>query len=253
MCDLLAMTSRFPYKADEAIPAFAIIGSSNTDGWGLCYYRGTKAVVRKRANMAYDGRKIDSELLKLSCEAEGKIVLGHIRRTSSGSTDECHSHPFILEFLGREWAFAHNGTCRSIEKYHTERERVEEARSDSARIFEFIRDRMLDDFEKKNFLEFSIFNALENAIVALLEEYEGGFNFILTDGVLLYAFAHYRPLWVLHRSKTLGDATLITTIDHGLTDGENWISLGDTDYETGTLICFSDDMIVARSELAPGA
>jgi predicted glutamine amidotransferase len=253
MCDLLAVTSRYPYKADEAVPAFVVIGSRNTDGWGLCYYQGEKPIVRKSARKAFDGQNIDAELLKLSREAQGKIILGHIRRTSSGLTDKCHSHPFVLEFLGREWTFAHNGTSRSIENYRSKRERLKTVKSDSARIFEFIRDRMLDDFEKKEFSEFGLFSALENAVAALLEDHEGGFNFLLTDGALLYAFSHYRPFWILHRSKTLGDASLITTIDQGLTDGENWFPVGDADYETGTLICFSDDMIVAKSEVSSGA
>lgn len=252
MCELLAIASSYPYKANKAIPAFAVLGQHNADGWGICHFRNNKAIIQKSSHAAFDGNTIDRELEVVSKQAEGNVIIGHVRYTSSGITDSCHSHPFVLDFLNQDWAFIHNGTCHDIESYRTKRKRLKNVTSDSARIFEFLRDKILTNNEKLGFKAFELFSAVEHAALDLLNTFDGGYNFMLTNGKILFSFSHHRPFWLLHRSKLLGDATLLTTIDHGLTDGENWHSIGDYDSNSGYLFMYVNDLCILRSDLYKG-
>jgi hypothetical protein len=50
----------------------------------------------------------------------------------------------------------------------------------------------------------------------------------------------------------MGDATLLTTIQGGLTDGEAWCQIGDDDPGCGTLLMLSGDIVLSRTIVAPG-
>lgn len=261
MCDLLTVSSSFSYRATYSIPDFAICGQRNCDGWGLGYFEedGT-AVVRKSSNMAYDATEdaIDAELLELSENVRSRYFLGHVRFASCGATCDENCHPFKLCFLGRDWLFAHNGTCRNIMGYETENEQVPDATNDSARIFEYLRDRIVKRYQLSGHNSVHLFRALADATLELMNEYDSdnacdnNFNYLLCDGSMLFVFMHHRPFYVLHRTKIDADALVLTTCSEGFTDGEEWAEMGDSDHSYGTLLLIVDDLVVESAEIARG-
>jgi len=260
MCDLLTISSRRACKASRSLPAFAICGKHNCDGWGVGFFDSEgRAEVRKSRDPAYRENRdaVDEGLLKVAEEVTSRYFLGHVRFASCGEVCDANCHPFKLAFLGRDWLFAHNGTCRGIVGYMSAREPVLEARNDSARIFEYLRDRLLDAHAEETGRPF--FQALAEATLGLVNEFDDAadtFNYLLCNGSALFVFMHHRPFYVLHRRKTDGDALVMTTCgdegDGGITDGEQWFRMKDCDRDHGLLLMIVDDMIVARQEITRG-
>jgi amidophosphoribosyltransferase len=46
-------------------------------------------------------------------EISGKMGIGHVRYSTQGGSDNTHSQPFLVKFLGKEIAVAHNGNVKS--------------------------------------------------------------------------------------------------------------------------------------------
>ena len=260
MCDILTVSSSYTYKAPYSLNDFAICGNRNRDGWGIGYFdEKGQAVIQKSRRIAYDPDKdmVDDELIKLSKSIRSKYIVGHVRLTSCGATCDHNCHPFKLNFLGRDWLFAHNGTCRRIMDYKTENEILSGVTNDSARIFEYLRDRILQK-HRGGFIETSFFQVLSESVLDLINEYDSeksgddNFNFVLCEQNLMFVFMHHRPFFVLHRPKSISDALIITTCEDGLTDGEIWVKVNDYDRAYGTLLLIVDDLVVHREEIYRG-
>jgi len=265
MCDLLTISSRTAYKASYSLPDFAVCGERNCDGWGVGYFRedGT-AQVRKSSHAAYDPEHdtLDAALVKLAKETRSQYFLGHVRFTSCGETCDQNCHPFKLSFLGRDWLFAHNGTCREIVKYESPNDSVPDATNDSARVFEYLRDRILKRYAPSGPGARSLFGALTDATLELINEYDSpdgrgdNFNYVLCDGQLLFVFMHHRPFYMLHRAKERADALILTTCGGedggGLTDAEAWHELNDRDRSYGTLMLIVHDTVVNTTQITRG-
>jgi predicted glutamine amidotransferase len=261
MCDLLIMSSAEEYKAPYTLQDFAICGNRNCDGWGVGYFNENgQAVIRKSRAAAFNPNSddIDDQYLELSKSARSKSMVGHLRLTSCGITCDQNCHPYKLNFLGRDWIFAHNGTCRRIVDYRTPHQRIEESTTDSARIFEYLRDRIITKYQVSSDTPRSLFGVVADAILDLLNTYDSmeplsdNFNLVLCTSRLLFVFMHHRPFYVLQRPKIGSDALIITTCEDGLTDGEEWVRFNDNDKTYGILYNISDELIVNSEELYRG-
>ncbi|MGO9393772.1 MAG: class II glutamine amidotransferase, partial [Desulfobaccales bacterium] len=117
MCDLFALCAARSHGAAGFLPLFAARGRRNVHGWGIGFFRGCVPVVEKSPEPVFrDGRAHDS-FQRLARVVAKPIILAHIRYRSSGKVDECHAHPFTLDFWGQSWLFAHNGEAGAIESY----------------------------------------------------------------------------------------------------------------------------------------
>ncbi|MCC5846806.1 MAG: class II glutamine amidotransferase [Verrucomicrobia bacterium] len=262
MCDLLTVSSHYAYRARFSLPDFAVCGERNCHGWGVGYFKKTgEPAIEKSSLMAYDNLQdsIDKKLLDLAARERSEYFIGHVRLTSCGATCDQNCHPFQLPFLGTTWLFAHNGTCKRIMDYETEKARIPEATNDSARIFEYLRDRIDEQTESATGMSQSLFRLVRNATLMLFNEYDARnetFNFLLCNGHVLFVFMHHRPFYMLCRKKTASNALIITTCGDedggGLTDGEEWVRVNDEDRSYGSLHMISGDTVLHSEEIHRG-
>lgn len=88
------------------------LGDTYSDGWSVGFYdRGDEVVIRgdeaANFNDEYD------EAVRYIAVLEPPIVMGHLRRASSGCVEGVpNPHPFRIKYNGRKWLFGHNGGMR---------------------------------------------------------------------------------------------------------------------------------------------
>ncbi len=219
MCDLFALSASRSHTAAASLPLFAVRGRANVHGWGIGFFRNSVPVVEKSGEKVFQDGRLHGSFERLARVVNSPIIVAHIRYKSSGQVDECHAHPFILDFWGQSWIFAHNGKAPAIEPYLSRHQPVLEAGSDSARTLEFLRDFFQDAAPRRARVPF--IQILREALSRLLQEYPGEYNFLLANGRVLWAFTNHRQFLLLKGSSKLEEALLLTTIDEGLSP-ENW-------------------------------
>ncbi len=122
MCELMALSFPRPTSIQPWLEAFGQRGEENADGWGLATYPDQSARVFKEPV-----RWKASPLARFVERYEGLaswIHLAHVRYKTRGDAPAyADTHPFLREFQGREYVFAHNGTLegnlhgRSTDRY----------------------------------------------------------------------------------------------------------------------------------------
>ncbi|MEJ2656591.1 MAG: class II glutamine amidotransferase [Desulfobacterales bacterium] len=247
MCDLFAISANRDYSAPKSLPIFAEQAGKNLDGWGIGYFRNHHAYVEKSAKGIFKAGRLHDSFQRLARVVKSKIIICHVRLRTSGLIDECHAHPFVLEFGGYEWIFAHNGKAPVIESYKSSGIPMKEALSDSARTFEFLRDQLIQHFKQSSDAA-GMFEALSRCISDMIEQYPGKYNFFLSNGQFLYAFTNHRQFMLLKGSKKLEGALLITTIEKGLSD-EKWLRIAKSTSRRGMLLAISGTDIIVRQPL----
>ena len=246
MCDLFVLSATKDYSAPEFLPLFAVQAKKNMDGWGIGFFRKRLAVVEKSADQVfYDGNLHDS-FQRLARVVKSRIILCHIRLRTSGLVDECHAHPFILTFGGHNWIFAHNGKAPAIESYKSRGLVIEDAISDSARAFEFLRDQ-IEDHQQHNTEPNMLFKILADSTSQMIDQYPGNYNYLLTNGHLLFAFTNHRQFMVMKGGGELKGALLLTTLARGLSK-ERWLRVAKATNRKGLLLAISgNDVIIHKS------
>jgi len=125
---------------------------------------------------------------------------------------------------------------------------VLEAASDSARTFEFLRDYFADAEPRRPHTPFDVI--LREALVHLFQRYPGKYNFLLTNGQVIWAFTNHRQFLLLKGSEKLEDALLLTTIEEGLSS-ENWQKLAAGEGRGGRLLLIAGGDLVLSADLLP--
>ncbi|HBD09523.1 MAG TPA: hypothetical protein DCZ69_14810, partial [Syntrophobacteraceae bacterium] len=221
MCDLFALSASSDYSAPQALPIFAVRGKKNMDGWGIGYFKKGAALVEKSAHSVYTEGRLHDSFQRLARVVSGRVIISHVRFRTSGPIDDCHAHPFVLHFGGHDWIFAHNGKAPLIESYVSPGIRLDEAVSDSARTFEYLRDG-LTATDRSSTLNGALFGLLKQATAQLIRDYPGNYNYLLSNGTTLFAFTNYRQWMLLKGSRNLEKGLLLTTLEQGLS-GERWV------------------------------
>ncbi|NLI81445.1 MAG: hypothetical protein GX443_07125 [Deltaproteobacteria bacterium] len=248
MCDLFALSAGRQYSAPEALTVFAERAKKNMDGWGIGYFRKDRACVEKSFEQAYADGRIHDSFARLSRVVNSRLIIAHVRFRTSGFIDECHAHPFILHFAGRDWLFAHNGKAPGIETYLARGDGIQCAFSDSARTFEFLRDQLMTDYVPLG-TKASLLDALLSATSRLVEEYPGSYNYLLSNGTVLFAFSNHRQFMILRGDERNGGALLLTTVEKGLSNG-NWVRIARSTSSRGVLLAVAGgDLVMQRSLL----
>jgi len=220
MCDLFALSAAMNYSVPKSLPIFAIRAARNMDGWGIGFFKKNKAYVEKSADRAYHEGRFHDSFQRLARVISSRFIIAHVRLRSSGPIDQCHAHPFILQLKGQEWIFAHNGKAPAIESYRSEKVRLDDAVSDSARAFEYLLDGIAARGEKSRGLP-GLFTAVADTSRQMIEQYPGNYNYLLTNGWVLFAFSNHRQFLLYKGSRTLEGGLLLTTVEAGLSE-ENW-------------------------------
>lgn len=246
MCDLFALSASHNYSAATSLPLFATRGRNNVHGWGIGFFRNRQPVVEKSGEQVFTDGRLHGSFQRLARVVASPIILAHIRYKSSGQVDECHAHPFTLDFWGQSWIFAHNGKAPAMEAYVSRQRPVLEASSDSARTFEFFRDAFVEAEprrESRTFLEI-----LREALLRLLQGYPGQYNFLLTNGRVIWAFTNHRQFLLLKGSRKLEEALLLTTIEEGLS-AEPWHKIAARPDSPGKILLIAGGDLLLTEDL----
>jgi len=250
MCDLFALSASKNYTAARSLPLFAVRGRKNVHGWGIGFFRKQQAVVEKSGEKVYYEGQLHGSFQRLARVVNSSVIVAHIRYKSSGEVDECHAHPFILDFWGQSWIFAHNGKAPAMEPYVSPNTPVLAAISDSARTFEFLRDCFVAAEPRRQ--QTSFLKVLQESLGRLIQHYPGEYNLILTNGRVLWAFTNHRQFLLLKGSQKLEEALLLTTIEEGLSP-ENWQKIAAPAGTWGKILLITGGDLVLEEDLAPTA
>ena len=116
MCELLAVSARFPTTIHLSLDELASHGGSkgpHRDGWGVAYLQDGDALVLREPDAASESRL-------LACAKHQALrsstVIAHIRRATQGPRMLRNTQPFTRELGGRIHAFAHNGMLSGVEQ-----------------------------------------------------------------------------------------------------------------------------------------
>ena len=250
MCDLFALCAAHNYAAATSLPLFAVRGRRNVHGWGIGFFRKNHPVVEKSGEQVFRDGQLHGSFQRLARVVASPIILAHIRYRSSGKVDECHAHPFILEFWGQSWIFAHNGKAEAIEPYRSPHSPTLEADSDSARTFEFLRDYFTDAAPRR--LHTHFLQIFKEALTGLIQQYPGEYNLLLSNGRVIWAFTNHRQFLLLKGSQKLEEALLLTTIEEGLSP-ENWQKITLQEGSWGRILLIAGGDLVLVEDLWPPA
>jgi glutamine amidotransferase len=116
MCELFAMSARYPATVEMSLEEFSRHGGlagPHKDGWGIAWYDARDVRLVKEAFPAADSacvRFIQSRPFASPC------VLSHIRKATRGEVALRNCQPFVRELGGAWHVFAHNGDLPDIER-----------------------------------------------------------------------------------------------------------------------------------------
>ena len=114
MCELLAMSCRYPARLTSSLTVLASHAkgdSRNRDGWGLAFYQGRDVALYRDTSPA------DICPLVPWLEANGPattLSMGYIRHATQGAIDLANTGPFMRELGGRMQVFTHNGNLKPL-------------------------------------------------------------------------------------------------------------------------------------------
>jgi predicted glutamine amidotransferase len=113
MCELMGLSFARPISADFSIHEFALRSAENADGWGLAWYPDRSAALIKEP-LAWSASKF-TRFLETYEGLVSRTYIAHVRhRTTGGTPTRADTHPFLREWAGRDWCFAHNGTLEIL-------------------------------------------------------------------------------------------------------------------------------------------
>ena len=195
MCELFAMSSRYPTTVGFSLEALARRGGHDgphKDGWGVAYFEGSDVFLLRESSPA-----AESGLVKFM-ETNGPpsdLVLSHIRLATQGEPVLHNTQPFQRELGGRAHVFAHNGDLLGIrDECHLESRRFTPiGDTDSELAFCCLLERLAQLWDQAEDALPSVESRLK--VVADFAAWLrplGPFNFIYSDGDTLFVHSHRR-------------------------------------------------------------
>ncbi len=109
MCELLGMSFNMPVGCRFSFKRFAKRGANNPHGGGIALYPEGSRVVQVLKEPLEAGASDLVKYIGKHVQFSSNIFLSHIRQATL-EISYANTHPFVREFNGREYAFAHNGT-----------------------------------------------------------------------------------------------------------------------------------------------
>lgn len=188
MCQLLAMSSRQPAAVDFSFTGFARRSAEHRDGWGIALHNGSDCQLYTDA-LACSESALARQLSEQPIKARN--VIAHIRKATQGRVSLENSHPFTRKLWGQTWSFAHNGDLKLF------RPRpglyAPWGDTDSELAFCHLLSELALRFENRP-PRHQLFAMLQ-VLAASIAVY-GTFNFLLSNGELLFAYCSTELHWV---------------------------------------------------------
>ena len=194
MCELLAISSRFPVTTKLSLMRFAEHGGHSgphQDGWGIAYYHGND-IQRIREPCA----AADSDWVRFVANhhLSSSMLVGHLRSVTRGGRNLANTQPFTRELAGRMHLFVHNGDLPelfNLPQFKSSRY-LPLGNTDSELVFCCLMDRLasiwLNGHEPPSLTErLDIITELAKEIRSY-----GPANFLYSDGEYLFAHSHRR-------------------------------------------------------------
>ena len=192
MCELLAMSARFPTTIRLSLEELAAHGGArgpHRDGWGVAFVQDGDALVVREPGAASDS----ACLAFLQNHAiRSTPVIAHVRKATQGGSLLRNTQPFTRELGGMIHVFVHNGMLPGVEadpRFPAERfRRVGE--TDSEHAFCALLERLAPMWRQG----MPSLHARLGAVVAFAEQLRtlGPANFLYWDGDALFAHGHRR-------------------------------------------------------------
>ncbi len=237
MCQLFGLNSAKPVAPHFSLRGFFRRGGAtdeHADGWGLAYYGdgGSHLQVRETAAaQCVDARAV------LERPFKSRNVIAHVRKATIGAVAVRNNHPFVRRLWGRTWVFAHNGDLKQF-RPAVHPAFVPRGETDSEQAFCHLLGSLQERFGDTPPPDDLLFAHIHAASAFIARS--GAFNFLLSDGRLMFAHCSTLLHWTLRtaaagRVELLDDAFSINFQEHNgpeermaviatkpLTRGEPW-------------------------------
>ena len=229
------------------------------DGWGIAFFEG------KGVRQFLDSRaSVHSPIADMVRQypIQSKLVISHIRKATQGQVQLENTHPFMRELWGFYWIFAHNGNLLNF-KPALSGGFTPVGTTDSEHAFCFLLDSLRNEFGDQCPSEDALFVQLTK--LSKIIGSKGEFNFLLSNGNLLYAHCSTHLYYILRRAPFARaslkdqemeiDFSAVTTQNDQvaiiatlpLTQDEVWTPL-----RAGTLCVFREGELLKEAETIPG-
>ncbi len=213
---LPAEASRFWIAVGKKVPKEFIIdqllnkpnslknmGDDYKDGWAIGYYDGDEPLVFRGSDSAFTDEYFDRAVYDIS-DLTPSLVIGHLRRATSGCRGAVNPHPFERVAGGKTWLFGHNGAIDKkilielIGETYLEKNPPKSCPNnppdswiDSELYFIYL----LKEIEKAGgYVEDGLKNAL-NTLRGKIEADRRELNFFLTDGKTVWGYREGNTLF----------------------------------------------------------
>ena len=206
MCQLLGMNCNTPTDIGFSFTGFSKRGGltdHHTDGFGIGFFEGRG--LRLFLDDKPSAQSPVAELVR-NYHIKSENVIAHIRKASQGINSLENTHPFQREMWGGYWLFAHHGQQHpSYAPEFNGKPYRPVGSTDSEQAFCYLLNRLRAQFPDR-----PCPNTLFDALAELCAEIRahGMFNFILSDGRVMYAHAS-TLLYYITRQPPFGQAHLI--------------------------------------------
>jgi predicted glutamine amidotransferase len=250
MCDIFALSAGVNYTAQQYLPVFAEKARRNMSGWGIGFFRDNHVLIEKSSEKVYDGEHVHESFQRLARVVDSRIIVSHIRCPLSGGVHTADNHPFSLSFLDHVWLFVHVGVVEGIKNYQTTNEPKIDVDAYPARIFEYLRDKLVSSLRYTSCESFG--RSLVKSIRSLLSDYPGRYAFFLANESVLFAFSNFRQLMLLRESEDFGNSLVLTSIKEGLSDKE-WTAIKPQKDALGKLLVVAGPDVLYLGDVAEGS
>ena len=192
MCQLLGMNANTPTDVMFSFAGLARRAAEHKDGFGIAFFE-DKGL---RHFVDHHGARHSpvAELVK-RYPIKSDNVIAHIRKATQGRVALENTHPFVRELWGRYWVFAHNGDLKGfMPRLHGAFRPVGDTDSEHAFCW------LMQELAKAHA---SVPSVAE--LTATLGELvpqaaaHGTFNFMLSNGVALWAHCSTHLHWLQRR------------------------------------------------------
>lgn len=231
MCELFGVSSNLEVNIGFSFEEWLYRGRENPHGYGFAYWDQAKPVIIKNPESLSSAPEAQKDRIR---NLQSKIFLCHVRLSSGTAHILKNTHPFLKEKNGKLFVFAHNGTL------HNWRERLrlqgEQPKGDTDTEWAFYW--LLEHLPEPGKADFA--QSLKELADQVSEL--GTFNFLMSDGKTLWAYAdsslnylERKPphsaerIYLIHGSKSQSrmefkrpDERVILVATQPLTNEKDW-------------------------------